>query len=79
MVSKWQGKTKVYISAQLEKLTSINEYFNLSLLDSILIPVEFQRNSSGIPQESTGIHRNSTGMTGFLQDSCRNRWGTVKY
>ena len=75
MVSKWQGKTKVYISAQLEKLTSINEYFNLSLLDSILIPVEFQWNSSGIPQESTGIpvdscgfHRNSTGMTGFLQE-----------
>ena len=61
MVSKWQGKTKVYISAQLEKLTSINEYFNLSLLDSILIPVEFQQNS-------TGIHRNSTGMTGFLQE-----------
>ena len=26
-----------------------------------------------------GFHWNSTGMTGFLQDSCRNRWGTVKY
>ena len=61
MVSKWQGKTKVYISAQLEKLTSINEYFNLGLLGSILIPVEFSWNS-------TGIHWNSTGMTGFLQE-----------
>ena len=55
MVSKWQGKTKVYISAQLEKLTSINEYFNLSLLDSILIPVKFQQNSSRIPVDSTRI------------------------
>ena len=36
------------------------------------IPAGFHRNS-------TGFHRNSTGMTGFLQDSCRNRWGTVKY
>ena len=64
MVSKWQGKTKVYISAQLEKLTSINEYFNLSLLDSILIPVEFHWND-WIP---AGFHRNDRIPAGFLQE-----------
>ena len=47
-----------------------------------LIPFLFQWNSSRISMDSTG-------MTGFLQDStgiplegldsCRNRWGTVKY
>ena len=32
-------------------------------------PVLFQWNSSGIPVDSCGFHWNSTGMTGFLQDS----------
>ena len=39
----------------------------------------FLQDSSGIPVDSCGFHWNSTQMTGFLQDSCRNRWGTVKY
>ena len=41
----------------------------------ILIPVEFQQNSYGflwIPVDSTGIPLE-------WPDSCRNRWGTVKY
>ena len=32
----------------LDKEAPINEYFNLSLLDPILIPVELQQNSTGI-------------------------------
>ena len=94
------GKDKsVYIWTAWE--THLNKW--VFQPDSILIPVEFQRNSygfqrnsygfhwnstgmtgflqhsTGIPVDSCGFHRNSTGMTGFLQDSCRNRWGTVKY
>ena len=57
--------------------------------DSILIPVEFQRNSygfhwnstgmTGFQQDSTGIPVDSTGIPLEWPDSCRNRWGTVKY
>ena len=40
-----------------------------------LIPVLFQSYSSGIPEESC----HSCGIPVEWQDSCRNRWGTVKY
>ena len=53
------GKDKsVYICTAWE--TDLNKW--VFQPDSILIPVEFQRNSYG-------FHWNSTGMTGFLQDS----------
>ena len=65
-------KEKGYSSINCDNIYSISTLV-------CLISVLFQWNSSRIPVDSCGFHRNSTGMTGFLQDSCRNRWGTVKY
>ena len=58
-------KEKGYSSINCDNIYSISTLV-------CLISVLFQWNSSGIPVDSTG-------MTGFLQDSCRHRWGTVKY
>ena len=55
------------------------------LQDSTGIPVDscgFHWNSTGMTgflQDSTGIPLDSTGIPLEWPDSCRNRWGTVKY
>ena len=75
-------KEKGYSSINCDNIYSISTLV-------CLISVLFEWNSSRIPVDSCGFHWNSSGMTGFLQDStgipvewpdsCRNRWGTVKY
>jgi len=61
----------VYISVNLHILAFKYGFSTLFCL----IPVLFQSYSSGIPEESC----HSCGIPVEWQDSCRNRWGTVKY